>query len=346
MADKKNRGLTGAELSSFCGQIALVLEAGLPLYDGMETLASMSGNDENGDMLKKASERVTAYGSLYEALKEDTRWPSYLTEMVGVGERSGQLEQVMRGLERYYAREERIRSSIKSAVMYPMTLGIMLAVIVFVMLWKVLPVFRRVLEGIGMGSGGTLMRIGTVAGWVVLILAVCTAALVILALILLKTKHADRVMAVIRKVFPSVRRLQEKLAASRAAGVLSMMLAGGLHMEEALERASDVIEDSEAAGKMKVLRDKMDEGKSFADALTEAGLFGEMENRMIRMAGATGQEEHTLAKIGDLYEEQSEQEISRLIGIIEPTLVALLCVVIGAVLLAVMLPMAGILSSL
>ena len=139
-----NKKISSAELSIFCGQVALILEAGLPLYDGMETLAGADKESENAEMFRKASEGVTATGSLYEALKSDNRWPEYMVEMVGIGERSGHLESIMRGLESYYAREDRIRSSVVSAVTYPILLSVLLAVIVFILLWRVLPVFRRV----------------------------------------------------------------------------------------------------------------------------------------------------------------------------------------------------------
>ena len=151
MSNKKNQKISSAELSIFCGQVALILEAGLPLYDGMETLAGADNNSENAEMFKKASQGVTETGSLYEALKNDDRWPEYMVEMVGIGERSGHLESIMRGLESYYAREDRIRSSVVSAVTYPILLAVLLAVIVLILLWRVLPVFRRVLEGMGVG---------------------------------------------------------------------------------------------------------------------------------------------------------------------------------------------------
>ena len=67
---KKGQGISGAELSNFCGQVALILEAGLPLYDGMETLVSADRKSVNADMYKSASEGVSQTGSLYEALDE------------------------------------------------------------------------------------------------------------------------------------------------------------------------------------------------------------------------------------------------------------------------------------
>lgn len=348
MAKKQNE-LSAAELSNFCGQVALILEAGLPLYDGMETLAGGETDGSSADMYQAASRGVTETGSLYDSLKEDDRWPSYLVEMVGIGERSGHLEKVMRGLESYYAREDRIRSSVVSAVTYPMVLGVMMVLIVFILLWKVLPVFRRVLNSMGVGmteTGSALMKVGTAVGWIVLVLVTIVLVGVIVLVILSRTKYRDRVLAFLQKSVPALSRLNKKLSASRVSGVLSMMLSSGFPTEEALDMTSSVLSDKEAADKVKAIRSGLDEGKTFADAISDTGLFDELYTRMIKMGCATGHEDQVLGKLSELYEEQVEEDISRLIAIIEPTLVALLTIVIGAVLLSVMLPMAGILTSL
>lgn len=345
---KQQNGPSAAELSSFCGQIALILEAGLPLYDGMETLAG-GEKGTNADLYQAASRGVTETGSLYDALKDDGRWPSYLVEMVGIGERSGNLERVMRGLEAFYAREDRIRSSVVSAVTYPLVLGIMLVVIVFILLWKVMPVFRRVMDSMGVGvteSGARLMHLGSAVGWIVLVLVAVMVLAVIVFAVLSRTKYRDAVLANVQRAIPALSRLGRKLSASRVSGVLSMMLSSGFPMEDALEMTGKVLTDKEAAEKVNAIRGKLDEGKTFADAVSDTGLFDELHSSMIRMGAATGHEDQVLGKLSGLYEEQVEEEISRLISIIEPSLVALLAVVIGAVLLSVLLPMAGILTSL
>lgn len=349
MSKKDKRTLSAAELSTFCGQVALILEAGLPLYDGMETLAGTEGDSENRDVYASASKGVTETGSLYEALKDDSHWPAYLVEMVRIGERSGQLEQVMRGLEKYYAREDRIRSSVVSAVTYPLVLGAMLVLIVLILLWRVLPVFRRVLDSMGGGmsdSGNVMMRLGVIVGWAVLALAALAMLAVIVVLILLRTRQRNRVIQLLQKVFPPYRQLMKKLSASRVAGVLSMMLSSGFPTDEALEMTSHVLSDKDASSSVTDIRTRLEQGEGFAEAISNTGLFDELQNRMIKMGSATGREDQVLAKLAEMNEEQVEERISRLVSIIEPTLVALLSVVIGAVLMAVMLPMAGILSSL
>ena len=349
MRKLERTGLSSAELSNFCGQVALILEAGLPLYDGMETLAGADSGSENADVYAAASKGVTETGSLYDAIKDDKRWPKYLIEMVGIGERSGQLDQVMRGLEAYYAREDRIRSSISSAVTYPLVLGVMLIVVVLILLWKVLPVFRRVLNSMGVGlseSGSLLMRLGTSVGWIILALVALLVIAVVAGALLMRTKHREKVMNLVQKVLPALQRLNKKLSASRVASVLSMMLSSGFPTDEALEMTSNVLEDRDAAEKVKNIRATLENGSTFAEAVTGTNLFDDLHNRMITMGSATGQEDQVLGKLASLYEEQVEDGITRLVAIIEPTLVALLSIVIGAVLLSVMLPMAGILTSL
>ena len=349
MKNKKKNGLSSAELSSFCGQVALILEAGIPLYDGMETVAQTAKDSDYAELYTAASQQVTATGSLYEALKADKRWPDYMTEMVGIGERSGQLDRVMRNLEEYYAREDRIRASITGAVTYPMVLGAMLIVIIGILLLRVLPVFNRVMNSMGITmqqSGNVFLNIGTILGWIVLILTAVLLLAVFIFAILMRTKHRARILDTLQNVLPSMHRIRKSLSASRVAGVLSMMLEGGFQTGEALSMASSVLDDADAASKVDRIRQELEQGSTFAQALTETELFDELQSRMITMGDATGREDQVLKKIAALNEEQAESDISRLVSIIEPTLVAVLAIIIGAVLLSVMMSMAGILTNL
>ena len=186
-AKKKKRIMSSEELSSFCDQIALMLSSGMTLRDGIEMLAEdeMKGNDKvhpYTNLYKVVDET----GSLYVAMKEnEEEWPSYMIEMVDIGEQTGRLEDIMKSLSTYYQREGRIRSAAVSAITYPLILGVMLVIIIGVLLWRVLPIFRRVLASLGVdatGSGSVLMKIGSWAGWIVLgligLLVICAIVIV------------------------------------------------------------------------------------------------------------------------------------------------------------------------
>ena len=349
-AEKKKVTMTSEELSSFCDQIALMLNSGMTLRDGMEMLAE----DETREKAKSHPyndllQTVEETGSLYAALKDqEERWPQYMIEMVGIGEETGRLEDIMVNLSSYYQREGRIRSAAVSAVTYPMVLGVMLVVIIAVLLWRVLPVFRRVLESLGVdaGSGSALMRIGTAAGWIVLALIGLAVIAALVILILTKTKYRAKVLSTLRNAFPPVRKVMQKLSSARVAGILGLMLSSGFPMENALEMAPAALTDEESAAKVRMIREHMMRDETFSEALAKSGLFADFHNRMLKVGAVSGHEPQVMTKIAEIYEEQAEDELGRLISIIEPTLVALLCVVIGAILLSVMLPMAGVLSAM
>ena len=349
MAKRENRGLSAMELSGFCSEVALMLGAGMALYDGMEALAETYKDSANAGVYASVSEGVVSTGSLYEALARSGDWPKYLVEMTGIGERTGRLEEVMKGLAEYYEREGRIRRAVVSAVTYPLVLGVMMVLIVLVMILKIMPVFRRVLGSMGVAmsaSGSMMMRIGTGIGWAVLALVLIVAAAVLACVILMRTSKREQVLLALKNAFPPLRRLSARLASSRVASVLAMMISGGFPLEEALEMTPLVLTDRAAAAEIEGVRQKLSEGEAFADALTETTLFDKMHSRMIRMGVAAGREDQVMDKIARVYEEQVEDGIANLVSIIEPTMVALLSVVIGAILMSVMLPMAGIISSI
>lgn len=347
-SENRNRLSPGA-LSQFCAEIVLILESGIMLYDGIEMLSESTQSGTNAAAYKALSGNIQRTGSLYEALKADPLWPRYLVEMVGIGERTGQLERVMRGLALYYEREGRIRNAIVSAITYPMMLGIMMLLILLIMVLKVLPVFRRVLGSLGISmtdSGNLLMRMGSNAGWVVLILSGAAVLLALLCLVLMRTKMRQRTLQALYRFIPPLRKLSRKLVAARSAAVLSMILSGGFPMEDALELIPSVLPNGEAARRIEIVRKHMAQGGSFMDGLALTKIFDPIHSSMIRIGIASGRQDQTMNKIAEIYEEQVEDGISNLVSIIEPTLVALLCIVIGAILMAVMLPMAGIISSL
>ncbi len=354
MAQTKEKSgvmLSSEELSVFCDQIALMLESGMTIRDGVDMLAE----DE-----EKTNARVRPYslmrstveetGSLYIAMKErESEWPHYMVEMVGIGEETGRLEEIMRNLSAYYQREGKIRDAASSAVTYPLVLGIMMVVIIAVLLWRVMPVFRRVLGSLGVDPNGTavrMMNIGTAAGWVVLVLIGIAVIAVAAVLILMRTGLREKTLAWLRNLLPPVKRITEKLSSSRIAGMLGLMLSGGFPMENALDMAAGALEDEESIRKVKDIRTKLDGGESFADAVSSAGLFSDFHNRILKIGAATGHEPQVMTRIAEVYEEQVEDDLSRMISLIEPVLVALLSIVIGAILLSMMLPMAGVMSSL
>ncbi len=351
MAKQAKQKLSSEELSGFCAQVAMLLNAGMALYDGMETLAQTHQGSPSAAVYERISREVTASGSLYEALKsqEAGAWPVYLVEMVGIGERTGRLEEIMNGLSAYYDRESRIRRAVTSAVTYPLVLCVMMLLIILVMVVKVLPVFRGVLSNMGLdmsASGSMMMNLGADIGTVVLAAMGLVVAAAVACVLLVRTRHRKRVIDLLRRAFPPLRRITRRLASSRIASVLSMMISGGFPLDEALDMVPAVLPDDDAREQIARVRTQVEEGLSLGDALTKADLFDELHSSMIRASCTVGSVDTVMARVAGNYEERVEDGIAGLVSIIEPTLVGVLSVVIGAVLLSVMLPMVGIISSI
>lgn len=347
---KKEKGvLAPAAVSEVCLQLAFILESGMALEDGAGALADESEKDGLQPVYQALCAGLNETGSLCEAMRRSAAFPAYAVEMAGVGETTGRLEAVLRGLADYYEREARMREAITDATVYPIALGAMLVVIVLVMLCKVLPVFRRVLGGMGVGAadaGGALITLGAWLGWIVMALVGLAVLAALGCALALRTQARERVLRLLRRVFPQLRRIEAERSAARVALALSRMLSSGFGPEEAAATAASVLEDGAAAARMKDMRQALEEGEAFSDALERSGLFQPRQMRMIRAGAQAGRGAQVLEKLAADYEEAAESEIARIVSIIEPTLIALLSIVVGGILLSVMLPMARMLTSL
>ncbi len=347
---KKEKGvLAPAAVSEVCLQLAFILESGMALEDGVGALADKSEKDGLQPVYQALCAGLNETGSLCEAMRQSTAFPAYAVEMAGVGETTGRLEAVLRGLADYYEREARMREAITDATVYPIALGAMLVVIVLVMLCKVLPVFRRVLGGMGVGAadaGGALITLGAWLGWIVMALVGLAVLAALGCAQALRTQARERVLRLLRRVFPQLRRIEAERSAARAALALSRMLSSGFGPEEAAATAASVLEDGAAAARMKDMRQALEEGEAFSDALERSGLFQPRQMRMIRAGAQAGRGAQVLEKLAADYDDAAEREIAHIVWIIEPTLIALLSIVVGGILLSVMLPMARMLTSL
>lgn len=351
MADKNNgvKKLPLEELSGFCSQIAMMMNSGLGLYEGLDALKRTHSTSKYAAVYAKVFDNFERTGSLHDALKDDPCWPVYLTEMAGIGERTGNMERVMEGLAGYYSREARIRKAIVSAVTYPIVLGIMMLLILLVMIIKVLPVFRKVLANLGVAisdSGNMMMNMGVGIAWTVLAVMLVVIVFAVVCCLLMKTKARSFIVKALGKVFVPFARVSRQLSASRVASVISMMLSSGYPLDEALDMVPSVLNDEQTAAQVNKVRESVAAGATFENALAESGMYDEIHNCMIRMGYSVGCADSVMAKIASEYEMRVEDGVANLVSIIEPTLVAVLSIVIGAVLLSVMMPMAGIISSI
>ncbi len=336
------------ETALFCEQIAMVLKAGIPLDDGMETLARSYADSRYGARFEQMRSSLARRGAFSDALEEAEIFPKYMLAMVRIGERSGKLDEVMSSLANYYQWEAQIKTSVKNAILYPSLLVMMLAVVIAILVISVIPVFQRVFDSLGLSAGSpasAAMQIGVGVGKAMLVLVGVFAVILIVVGILLRTNRRDSVLSLLSMLIPSVRRVNARLSTARYASALSMMLAAGYPVEDAIQLAPSVVTD--AKHKMQAERSAKEllSGAGFADAAEKSGLFDPMHEKMIRFGAAAGKLDAVMEKLSGIYMTEADDAIHNVIAMIEPTLVAVLSIVIGGILLSVMLPLLSVLSA-
>jgi len=335
------------ELSILCEQIALILRSGLPLYDGMDALCDNYQNTRLSERFNTLNQSVLHTGSLYQGLVEAGIFPSYMEEMAHIGERTGQLDVVMDGLAKYYQREAKIRRAVSSAITYPMVLIAIMSALIAVLVVRVLPIFEDVFRGMGIDtSTNPWLNTGVAIGKGVLIAAGIAILLTLLVLLILKLDTSHRFRNALFQLISPLRRTSNQISASRFASVMAMMLHSGFPLDESLKLVHGVIGDADVAHRVEACRRQMEKGVSFPEAVDGLGIFEPLHSRMIRVGFQAGQTDAVMAKLAEIYEDKADDAITRSVAIIEPSLVALMSIIIGSVLLAVMLPLLSLMSGM
>lgn len=345
----KTTMLTVQETAFFCEQAAMILKSGLPLEENLMALCD-EASEQNGFAalieLKKALEDTAR---LSEALKIAPILPEYAIQMIDIGDASGTLDEVLSGLSAYYMRTGQIRSRIRSAITYPAVLTLLMGSVIAVLLFRVLPVFARVLDSMGAGgsrTGEVVTRMGVVLGGISMGVTVIILGLIVCAAWSLRGGWcSDKISRLIMKIGP-IKRIMHTLTAERFSSVMAMLIKVGYPLEEALLKASALPVDMESRVKIRKAYDLLVDGERFVDAIKVTDIFDSLHIRMLDTAASAGMLDRSLDKLSGLYGEQLDRDISLGEAMIEPALVALLAIVAGAVLLSLMIPLANMLAGM
>lgn len=346
---EQGKALPAIEVSLFCQQAAMIMKSGIPLYDGMELLYQNYKETEYASAFQKIYEGVRDGGTLYEGVKAAGYFPDYMVHMIHVGEMAGKLDDVLEALAAHYEREDRLKSSVRSAILYPLILTLMLAVVIGILTARVLPVFTEVFESMGTGLSATsaaLLSGGVLLGRIALVAAAVLLVGALLLFLLWKTGRKEQIIQWASGMFPRIRHLLEKQTAQRFADVISMVLSSGYSLENALDMIPEVLPDERSAAKARLCKKTMEECGDFAQSIKKAGLFDPLYQKMIRVGVQAGQTDQVMARLSHIYEGEVEDGIQAMVSWIEPALVAVLTIVIGGILLSVMLPLVSIMASI
>lgn len=340
-----NKELSNNYLSSLCMELHLVVRSGIPLEDGVSMLMEEETDGRLRRILEAAHGKLALGSPLHEALAEAGGFPAYMVELAQIGEQTGNLDKVLKTLSQYYQRKEETAASIRSAVLYPLVLlGVMLFVVLVLMV-KVMPIFEDVYRQLGAAMSGTaetILRWGAAIGdnWLPIVIV---AAVLVAAVIVCLRIPASR-CALTRLMTP--RKIGAGIARERFASALSMAISSGFDVDQAMEMAQNLCDDEKMRAKIQRCRAAMEGGTELASATAQEGIVTGLSARMLAMGVRTGSADEVLEQIADRTQAEVQEQTRRLISRLEPTLVIVMSVVVGVILLSVMLPLVGILTTL
>ena len=340
--------LTNTELSVFFRETALLQKAGITPAEGVAELLEDAGADP---VLKQLKEHLDDGERFHEALTSTGVFPSYVTGMVRIGEEAGALDSVLTSLADHYEREESIRESIKSAVVYPCLMIGMMLVVVFVLITRVLPIFSLVFAQLGTGMTGisaALLHAGQVLNRYSIVLLILLVVLVALFFYFYATASGREKAAAILEYFGPTKAIRRDIASGRFADALSLMFKSGIPLsEETMDMARALVGHGGMADAITHFYDLVEkESLNIPEALKKAGIFSGLYSSLMNAGFKAGEQDTVMEQIAVRYEEDTDKKIYALIGVIEPTLVILLSVIVGLILLSVILPLIGVMSNL
>lgn len=337
------------EISSFCGQIALILKSGISSLEGLIIMNEDSSSAEEKKVLEAVISSMQETGNLYEALDSLKIFPSYMIHMVHIGEETGTLDEVMVALQNHYEREDSIDKSIRSSVTYPMIMTGMMAVVIIVLLVKVMPIFNQVFIQLGTemtGFSRALMNVGTAINRYS---AIFILILVVLAGFGFYSMYTAKGKIRIRNLgykFKFSRTICEEIAACRFASGMALTLGNGLNPERSLELVASLSDDPVFQKKLERCKQEVDEGNDISHALATSGMFTGVYATMVSIGSKTGTVDQVMEQVARLYQEDVDTRMNNILAVLEPTLVVLLSLIVGVILLSVMLPLMGIMSGI
>lgn len=341
--------LSNQEIASFCGQTAMLIQAGITPAESMNILLSDNKAKESTEILTTIRDICRQGNSFSKALKKTDVFPDYVVRMIALGEESGNLDDVMQSLSDYYEREEAISESVRNAVRYPFIMIAIMMLVIFVLLGKVMPIFNQVFVQLGSemtGLSATLLQMGSTLNRYSVVVVAVLVLLVALYLLSTKTQMGRKISKSIFSVFPLTRGFYQKLAAGRFANGMALTISSGMDTFSSLDMVSELVEHKGMQAKIDACRNALKAGANFSEALTESDIFTNLYARMISIGFKTGSIDVVMQKIADNYDRETEKKIHSIISILEPTLVIFLSIIVGLILLSVIFPLMGIMTSI
>ncbi len=346
----KKLRLTNEDIGALCLALEKLIHAGIGTGDALILLAEDEKEGPFKNLLCAMADAADAGKGLAQIFREAGCFPAYACGLLEVGERVGKTEETLKALADYYDGRARMTRNLRSALLYPaLLLLVLLAVVVILLVW-VLPVFNDVYAQLGSsltGLAGGLLAMGAALRKALPLLCALLGLLVIFCGLAALLPGLRAALARFWRRHRGDRGLYRKLDTARFAQALAMGLRSGMEAREAGALAAALAAGSPAFEKRCAdFAARLDAGEALPAALRESGLLPRAESRLLEAGVRGGSGEIVMDQLAERLLEDSEQALEERVSRIEPAIVVLLCAMVGVILLSVMLPLMHIMTGI
>jgi type IV pilus assembly protein PilC len=340
---KLGGGITQKEIAVFTRQFSVMIDAGLPLVQCLEILGTQQDNRVFQKILFEVRQDIESGATLADSLRKHPRaFDDLYCNMVAAGETGGILDTILQRLSQYIEKIVKLRSAVRSAMVYPVAVILIAIGVVWIILWKVIPTFATLFAGLGaqlpLPTRITIALSKFIGAWWWLVFAVI--GLTVFAIFRFhKTYRGRRIIDGILLKIPVLGNVLKKIAVARFCRTLGTLVSSGVPILEALEITARTAGNSIVEDAIMETRKSIEQGRTIAEPLKATSVFPSMVVQMVAVGEQTGALETMLNKIADFYEDEVDEATANLLAMLEPVMICFLGIVIGGIVISMYMPM-------
>ncbi len=340
---KVGRKVPPKTLAVFTRQFSVMIDAGLPLVQCIEILANQQEHKNFQKILLQVRQDVEAGSTLADAMRRHPKaFDNLYVNMVAAGEAGGILDTILQRLSIYIEKAVKLRSQVRSAMIYPVAVIVIAAIVVAVILLKVIPTFAALFMSLGaelplptrvvIASSNFLARYWWAFGLVIVAGAYGFRRYY-------ATHSGRRVIDGAALKLPILGTILRKVAVARFCRTLATLTSSGVPILESLDITARTAGNAIVEDAIYETRRSVEGGKTIVEPLRATNVFPNMVTQMIGVGEQTGALDAMLNKIADFYEDEVDAAVAGLVKLLEPLMIFILGIVIGGIVIAMYLPM-------
>jgi type IV pilus assembly protein PilC len=337
-------GVNAKELAIFTRQFSVMIDAGLPLVQCLEILGGQQENKFFQKVLVNTRSMVEGGATLSTAMRSSPKvFDGLYVNMVEAGETGGILDIILQRLSTYIEKNVKLQRAVKSALVYPVGVLTIAGLVIFLLLWKVVPIFATLFAGLGVTLPLPTKIVIAMSNFVGSYFGLLIVAGIIGGIFGLKvwygTPGGKFILDTIVLKLPVLGLLMRKIAVARFTRTLGTLISSGVPILEGLDITAKTSGNAVVERALQKVRKALEEGKSLTEPLKDSNVFPGMVTQMIAVGEQTGAMDAMLQKIADFYEEEVDAAVKDLLTAMEPVMIVFLGVVVGGVVISMYLPL-------